>query len=191
MQGIRSARFRHGGGARPGLRSMARPGRPGTGEERAVAGRPTPAGADASGAADCKVFWVLNPLKERLSRRVWTRACTACGSVAGFSPVANRCQDASLGHPRARLAGAWTWTCAGVDLRDAGMPSTGRRFRPWSSRRPAYAGEGGRGGACRPVFFDAGERDAAPPGASLAPLPDKHAVRSRNNAAARALFYSV
>ena len=60
---------------------------------------------------------------------------------------------------------------------DGGMPSSCRRFRPRSSRRP--------------VFSDAGERETAPPGASSEPLPDKHAGRSRNNAAAGALFYSV
>ena len=60
---------------------------------------------------------------------------------------------------------------------DAGLPSSCRRFRPRSSRRP--------------VFSDAGERETAPPGASSEPLPDKHAGRSRNKAAAGALFYSV
>jgi len=54
----------------PGPWSMDRQGRPGTCEERAVAGRPTPAGAAASDVANCRVFRVPNRPKERLWWRV-------------------------------------------------------------------------------------------------------------------------
>jgi len=161
----------------PGPWSMARPGRPGTSEERAVAGRPTPAGAAASGVAILSVLGSESPkmalmeacLNQGLRRkRVYGRL------QAIFWRLANRC-------PERVIWSSAQGACAGVDLRpaasDAGMPSSCRRFRPRSSRRP--------------VFSDAGERETAPPGASSEPLPDKHAGRSRNNAAAGALFYSV
>ena len=181
----------------PGPWSMDRPGRPGTCEERAVAGRPGRLGRPrparrcqlpgVSGSESPKRALMMACLNQGLHRK-WV----CCRLLATFWPAANLFPGRvvwssatgglpALGHGLTPVSTCGTLWPADRRKRpaaiDAGMPSSGRRFRPRSSRWP--------------VFSDAGERETAPPGASLEPLPDKHAGRSRNNAAAGALFYSV